>query len=64
MARAGCQAAPTSVDGTVAAKLEARVTVLKGKVVCLLASVGEHRLKWGIVASVVGTAGAIAALTR
>lgn len=30
--------------------IEGRVTVLEGKVVRPLASVGEHRLKWGIVA--------------
>lgn len=38
--------------------VEGRVTILEGKVVRLLASVGEHRLKWGIVAWVVGTAAA------
>ncbi len=45
---------------------EVRVTVLEAKVVRLFASVGEHRLKWGIVAWVVGTAAAagIAALVR
>lgn len=32
------------------------MTVLEAKVVRLFASVGEHRLKWGIVAWVVGTA--------
>ena len=32
------------------------MTVLEGKVVQLFAAVGEHRLKWGIVAWVVGTA--------
>ena len=40
--------------------VEGRVTILEGKVVRLLASVGEHRLKWGIVAWVVGTAVAAA----
>lgn len=45
---------------------EGRAGVLEGKVVRLLASVGEHRLKWGIVAWVVGTAAAagIAVLAR
>jgi hypothetical protein len=60
-------AAQTSVDlRQDAAKVEDRVTVLEGKVVRLFAAVGEHRLKWGIVAWVVGTAVAagIAILTR
>ena len=34
------------------------MTVLEAKVVRLFAAVGEHRLKWGIVAWVVGTAAA------
>lgn len=33
---------------------------VEGKVVRLFAAVGEHRLKWGIVAWVVGTAAAAA----
>lgn len=46
--------------------VESRVTVLEGKVVRLFASMEEHRLKWGIVAWVVGTAVAagMAALVR
>ena len=36
--------------------VEDRMTVLEAKVVRLFASLGEHRLKWGIVAWVVGTA--------
>ena len=46
--------------------VEERVTVLEGKVTRLFASVGEHRLKWGILAWVVGTAVAtwIALLAR
>lgn len=49
-----------------AVQVEGRVTILEGKVVRLLASVGKHRLKWGIVAWVVGTAVAagIAVLAR
>lgn len=43
-----------------AAEVEERVSTLEGKVVRLLAAVGEHRLKWGIVAWVVGTAAAAA----
>jgi hypothetical protein len=41
-------------------RVEERVTVLEGKVIRLFASVGEHRLKWGVVAWVVGTAVAAA----
>ena len=40
--------------------LEVRVCALEGRVVRLFAAVGEHRLKWGIVAWVVGTAAAAA----
>jgi len=38
------------------AHVEERVTVLERKVVRLFASVGEDRLKWGVVAWVVGMA--------
>ena len=60
-------ATQTSVEGRErVVHVEARVTVLEGKVVRLLASVGEHRLKWGIVAWIVGTGAAatIAMLAR
>jgi len=43
-----------------AVDVERRVTVLEGKVVRLFAAVGEHRLKWGIVAWVLGVAAAAA----
>ncbi|MFO0931142.1 MAG: hypothetical protein U1E39_00375 [Planctomycetota bacterium] len=59
--------AQTAVEGhEKVVRVEERVTVLEGKVVRLFASVGEHRLKWGIVAWVVGTAtaAAIAMLAR
>lgn len=48
------------------ADLEGRMSATEGKVVRLLAAVGEHRIKWGIVAWVVGTAmaAAIAILAR
>ena len=42
------------------ADMEGRMTSLEARVVRLLASVGEHRIKWGIVAWVVGTAVAAA----
>lgn len=42
------------------AEMEGRMTSLEARVVRLLASVGEHRLKWGIVAWVVGVAAAVA----
>lgn len=49
--------AQTAVEGhEKVVRVEERVTVLEAKVVRLFASVGEHRLKWGIVAWVVGTA--------
>jgi len=52
--------AQTAVEGRKrVAHVEERVTVLEGKVVRLFASVGEHRLKWGIVAWVVGVAVAV-----
>lgn len=57
----------TAIDGRERlVHVEERVTVVEGKVVRLFAAVGEHRLKWGIVAWVVGTAVAagIAALAR
>ena len=49
-----------------AAHVEARVGALEDKVTQLFAAIGEHRLKWGIVAWVVGTAAAagIAVLAR
>ncbi len=59
--------AQTAVEGhEKVVNVEERVTVLEGKVVRLFASMGEHRLKWGIVAWVVGTAVAagIAVLAR
>lgn len=59
--------AQTAVEGhEKVVRVEERVTALEAKVVRLLASVGEHRLKWGIVAWVVGTAMAagIALLAR
>ena len=59
--------AQTAVEGhEKVAHVEERVTVLEAKVVRLFASVGEHRLKWGIVAWVVGTAvaAALAMLAR
>ncbi|MGE0192473.1 MAG: hypothetical protein AB7T63_10585 [Planctomycetota bacterium] len=43
-----------------AAEVEARVDALEERVMRLFAAVGEHRLKWGIVAWVVGTAAAAA----
>jgi hypothetical protein len=59
--------AQTAADGhQKVGRVEERVSVLEAKVVRLLASVGEHRIKWGIVAWVVGTAVAavIAMLAR
>lgn len=51
--------AQTAVEGLEkVVRVEERVTVLEGKVVRLFAAVGEHRLKWGIVAWVLGTAAA------
>ncbi|MGE0193549.1 MAG: hypothetical protein AB7T63_16080 [Planctomycetota bacterium] len=49
-----------------AAEVEARVDALEERVMRLFAAVGEHRLKWGIVAWVVGTAAAawVAVLAR
>ena len=49
-----------------AAEVEGRVGALEDKVTRIFAAIGEHRLKWGIVAWVVGTAAAaiITALTR
>jgi hypothetical protein len=48
------------------AEVEARVGAVEDKVTRLFAAIGEHRLKWGIVAWVVGVAAAaaIAMLTR
>ncbi|MCA9316252.1 MAG: hypothetical protein KDB73_12260 [Planctomycetes bacterium] len=40
------------------ADMEGRMSAIEGKVVRLLAAVGEHGLKWGIVAWIVGTAAA------
>lgn len=60
-------ATQTAVEGhEKVALVEERVTVLEAKVVRLFASMGEHRLKWGIVAWTVGTAvaAAIAMLAR
>lgn len=60
-------AAQTAVDVRArAADVEKRVGTLEDKVTRLFASIGEHRLKWGIVAWVVGTAVAsgIAMLAR
>lgn len=52
-------ATQTSVEGRErVGHVEERVTVLEGKVVRLLASVGEHRFQWGIGAWVVWTAAA------
>ena len=49
--------AQTDVEGhEKVVRVEERATVLEGKVVRLFASVGEHRLKWGLVAWVLGTA--------
>ena len=59
--------AQTAVEGhEKVVRVEERVTVLEAKLTRLYAAVGEHRLKWGIVAWVVGTAGAaaIAVLAR
>lgn len=49
-----------------AAEVEGRVGRLEERVTRLFAAIGEHRLKWGIVAWVVGTAvaSAIALFTR
>ncbi len=52
-------AAQTAVEVRArAAEVERRVSVLEGKVIRLFAAIGEHRLKWGIVAWVVGVAAA------
>jgi hypothetical protein len=59
--------AQAAVDGhEKVVRVEERVTILEGKVTRLFASVGEHRLKWGIVAWIVGTAvaAAVALLAR
>jgi hypothetical protein len=59
--------AQTAVEGhEKVAHVEERVTVLEAKLTRLYAAVGEHRLKWGIVAWVLGTAAAagIAMLAR
>jgi hypothetical protein len=49
--------AQTAVEGQEkVVRVEERVMVLEAKVARLFASVGEHRLKWGIVAWIVGTA--------
>ncbi len=42
------------------AEVEERMSDLEGRVVRLFAAVGEHRMKWGIVAWVLGTAAAAA----
>jgi hypothetical protein len=49
-----------------AAEVEGRVGALEDRVTRLFAAIGEHRLKWGIVAWVVGTGAAagIAFLAR
>lgn len=49
-----------------AAEVEERVGALEEKVTRIFAAIGEHRLKWGVVAWVVGTAVAagIAVLAR
>jgi hypothetical protein len=50
-------AAQTAVEVRArAAEVEGRVGSLEDKVTRLFAAIGEHRLKWGIVAWVVGTA--------
>ena len=59
--------AQTAVEGhEKVVRVEERVTVLEGKVTRLFASIGENKLKWGIVAWVLGTAVAagIAVLAR
>ncbi len=60
-------AAQTAVEVRArAAEVEERVGALEERVTRLFAAIGEHRLKWGIVAWVVGTAvaAAVAALAR
>ncbi|MFM8387461.1 MAG: hypothetical protein ACKOCB_11685 [Planctomycetia bacterium] len=60
-------AAQTAVEVRArAAEVEGRVGHLEERVTRLFAAIGEHRLKWGIVAWVVGTAAAagIAMLAR
>lgn len=60
-------AAQTSVEVRArGAEVERRVSILEGKVIRPFAAIGEHRLKWGIVAWVLGTAAAagIAMLAR
>ncbi len=53
--------AQTAVEGhEKVVSVEERVTLLEAKLTRLYAAVGEHRLKWGIVAWVVGTAAAAA----
>lgn len=50
-------AAQTAVEVRARAdEVEGRVNTLEDKVTRLFAAIGEHRLKWGIVAWVVGTA--------
>lgn len=50
-------AAQTAVEGHArATEVEGRVGRLEERVTRLFASIGENRLKWGIVAWVVGTA--------
>lgn len=54
-------AAQTAVEVRArAAEVEGRVGALEHRVTRLFAAIGEHRLKWGIVAWVVGTAAAAA----
>ena len=54
-------AAPTAVEVRARAdEVEGRVGRLEERVTRLFAAIGEHRLKWGIVAWVLGTASAAA----